>query len=59
MATINKRILKSFVRLDGNQRVIAGSLIQRRDKPKVGRWLEIATHRCCNYTTTTTTTSKR
>ena len=47
MAT-NKRDLKAYVRFDGNQRVIPGSLVLRRNKPKVGNWKEIQTYECCN-----------
>jgi hypothetical protein len=54
MATNNK--LKAYVRFDGTGRVIAGSLILQRFKPKVGNWKEIPANECCNYTTTTTTT---
>jgi hypothetical protein len=52
----NKRDLKGFVRFDGSGRVVAGSLILRRQKPKVGKWQEIVGYECCNPTTTTTTT---
>lgn len=52
----NKRDLKAYVRYDGTGRVIAGSLVLRRNKPKVGNWKEIQTYECCNPTTTTTTT---
>lgn len=55
MATNNK--LKAYVRFDGTGRVIAGSLILQRFKPKVGNWVEIPANECCNYTTTTTTTT--
>jgi hypothetical protein len=55
MAT-NKRDLKAFVRFDGSGRIVPGSLILRRKKPKVGKWQEILTYECCNSTTTTTTT---
>ena len=55
MATNNK--LKAFVRFDGTGRVIAGSLILQRNKPKVGNWKEIDANECCNPTTTTTTTA--
>ena len=55
MANNNK--LKSFVRYDGSGRVIAGSLILQRFKPKVGDWVEIDANECCNYVPTTTTTS--
>ena len=54
MATNNK--LKAYVRFDGTGRVIAGSLILQRFKPKVGNWQEIDANECCNPTTTTTTT---
>ena len=56
MAT-NKRDLKAFVRFDGSGRIVPGSLILRRKKPKVGKWQEILTYECCNSTTTTTTTA--
>lgn len=52
----NQRNLKAFVRYDGSGRVIAGSLILRKQKPKVGNWQEIQAYECCNPTTTTTTT---
>ena len=56
-----QRDLKAFVRYDGSGRVVAGSLILRKNKPKVGRWQEIPAYECCNYipTTTTTTTASR
>ncbi len=53
----NQRNLKAFVRYDGSGRVVAGSLILRKNKPKVGRWIEIPAYECCNYTPTTTTTT--
>ena len=56
MAT-NKRDLKAYVRFDGSQRVVPGSLVLRRNKPKVGKWQEIVGYECCNPTTTTTTTA--
>ena len=46
MATNNK--LKAYVRYDGTGRVIAGSLILQRFKPKVGNWKEIDAYECCN-----------
>jgi len=57
----NKRDLRAFVRFDGSGRIVAGSLILRKNKPKVGKWHEIQAYECCNYipsssTTTTTTT---
>jgi len=56
MAT-SKKDLKAFVRIDGQGRVVAGSLILRQNKPKVGKWREIPAFECCNPTTTTTTSS--
>jgi len=60
---LNKKDLKAFVRIDGTGRVVAGSLILRKNKPKVGKWREIPAHECCPPpttaapATTTTTTS--
>jgi hypothetical protein len=56
MANSNNR-LKAYVRYDGSGRVIAGSLILQRFKPKVGNWVEIPANECCNYVPTTTTTT--
>ena len=56
MAT-NKRDLKAYVRFDGTGRVISGSLVLRRNKPKVGNWVEVPAYECCNPTTTTSTTT--
>ena len=53
----NKRDLKAYVRFDGSGRVVPGSLVLRRNKPKVGKWQEIIGYECCNPTTTTTTTA--
>ena len=56
MANSNNR-LKAYVRYDGTGRVIAGSLILQRFKPKVGNWQEIDANECCNYVPTTTPTT--
>ena len=48
--------LKAYVRIDASGRVVAGSLVLRKNKPKVGRWKEIMTYECCDLTTTTSTT---
>jgi hypothetical protein len=56
MANGNNQRLKAYVRFDGSGRVVAGSLILRQNKPKVGKWQEITAYECCNPTTTTTTT---
>lgn len=47
MAT-NKRDLKAYVRFDGTGRIVPGSLVLRRSKPKNGNWKEIQTYECCN-----------
>ncbi len=49
----NKRDLKAYVRYDGSGRVVAGSLILRRNKPKVGNWKEVQGYQCCNDVTLT------
>jgi len=54
MAT-NKRDLKSFARFDGTGRIVPGSLVLRRSKPKVGNWKEIPAYECCNDVTLTYT----
>ena len=55
----NKKDLKAFVRFDGSGRIVAGSLILRRKKPKVGNWVQIQAYECCDpdFPTTSTTTS--
>jgi hypothetical protein len=57
MGSINSRPLKAYVRFDGSGRIVAGSLILRKNKPKVGKWKEIQAYECCNVVPTTTTTS--
>lgn len=44
----NKRDLKAYARFDGTGRIVPGSLILRRNKPKVGKWTEVITYECCN-----------
>jgi hypothetical protein len=44
----NKRDLKSYVRYDGNGRIIPGSNVLRRNIPKVGKWKETQAYECCN-----------
>jgi hypothetical protein len=52
----SKRDLKGLVAsMEG--RVVAGSLILRKNKPKSGKWQEIVSYECCGPTTTTTTTT--
>jgi hypothetical protein len=57
MAITNARPLKAYVRFDGTGRIVPSSLILRRKKPKVGKWVEIPAYECCNPTTSTTTTT--
>lgn len=47
--TPNKRDLKAFVRFDGTGRIVPSSLILRKRKPKVGKWVEIPAYECCNF----------
>jgi hypothetical protein len=53
--TPNKRDLKAFVRFDGSGRVVSSSLILRKQKPKVGKWMEVQAYQCCNGPSVTTT----
>ena len=52
-----KRDLKAYVRYDGTGRLISGSLLLSRIKPKVGNWIETQAYLCCNPTTTSTSTT--
>jgi hypothetical protein len=54
MAT-NKRDLKAYARFDGSGRIVPGSLVLRRSKPKVGKWMEIQGYECCTSHTLATT----
>jgi hypothetical protein len=56
MSKIEKRPMKAYVRFDGTGRIVPSSLILRRKKPKVGKWMEVPAYECCNPTTTSTTT---
>lgn len=50
--------LKAYVRYDGKNQVVPGSLIFRKKKPS-GKFKELvdpSIDLCCTYTTTTTTT---
>jgi len=55
--SIDKRPLKAFVRFDGTGRIVPSSLILRRKKPKVGKWVEIPAYECCNPEPTSTTST--
>ena len=45
------RNLKAYVRYDGSGRVVAGSLVLRKNKPKVGNFQEVQGYQCCNDVT--------
>ena len=49
MANGNNKRLKAYVRYDGSGRVVAGSLVLRRTKPKNGNWQQINRTECCNF----------
>jgi hypothetical protein len=51
--------LKTYVRYDGNGKIVPGGNILARNKPKVGKWEEGPANICCNPTITTTTTVDR
>lgn len=51
--------LKAWVRYDGNNNAVAGSLIFQKDKPKVGKWKEFMdVNLCCSSTPTVCDASK-
>jgi hypothetical protein len=41
---------KAYVRIDGSGRSVPSSLILRKNKPKVGKWVEVTAYGCCNPT---------
>jgi hypothetical protein len=47
MAT-NKRDLKAYSRFDGTGRIVPGSTVLRRNKPKNGNWKEVQAYECCD-----------
>jgi hypothetical protein len=51
--TPNKRDLKAYSRFDGTGRIVPGSTVLRRNKPKVGNWKEVQAYECCNPEFTT------
>lgn len=60
MGSVKLKDLKAYVRYDGSGRVVAGSLVFRKKKPKNGRWVEIPKNLCCdgpNPSSSTTTTT--
>ena len=46
--TTNKRDLKAYSRFDGTGRIVPGSTVLRRNKPKNGNWKEVQAYECCN-----------
>jgi hypothetical protein len=54
--TPNKRDLKAYARFDGTGRIVPGSLVLRRTKPKVGTWTEVQAYECCVPSTETSYT---
>jgi hypothetical protein len=52
MAT-NNRSLKAYARFDGTGRIVPGSLVLRKNKPKVGTWTEVTAYECCVPSTET------
>ena len=56
MASLDKR-LKAYMRIDYSGRSIPTSLVLRKNKPKVGRWMEVDVDQCCGPTTTITSTT--
>jgi hypothetical protein len=57
MGSVKLKDLKAFVRYDGSGRVVAGSLVFRKKKPKNGRWVEITKNECCDVSPSSTTTT--
>lgn len=55
MGSNSSQRLKAYVRYDGSGRVVAGSLILRRSKPKVGNWQQVQGYECCNFDQSTIT----
>ena len=50
--------LKAWVRYDGNDNAVAGSLIFQKDKPKVGKWKEyMDVNLCCSSTSSCNTSN--
>lgn len=53
--TPNDRNLKAYSRFDGTGRIVPGSTVLRRQKPKVGNWKEVQAYECCTDVTLTYT----
>jgi hypothetical protein len=48
MGSNSSQRLNAYARYDGSGRVVAGSLVLRRSKPKVGNWQPVQGYLCCN-----------
>jgi hypothetical protein len=46
--TPNKRDLKAYSRFDGTGRIVPGSTVLRRNKPKNGNWKQVQAYECCD-----------
>jgi hypothetical protein len=49
MGSNSSQRLNAYARYDGSGRVVAGSLVLRRSKPKVGNWQPVQGYLCCNF----------
>lgn len=57
--TPNDRNLKAYSRFDGTGRIVPGSTVLRRQKPKVGNWKEVQAYECCTDVTLTYTVTSQ
>lgn len=46
-----KESLKAFMRVDGMGRVVPSTLVYRKKKPVIGKWIEVEPNTCCSTTT--------
>lgn len=49
-------VLKAFTRTDSSGRIVAGSTVLRKEKPKTGNWVEMAAYVCCGPSVLLSTT---
>lgn len=45
----NRKNFKAFIRYDGSGRTVPSSLILRKKKPRVGKWIEVPAYECCGF----------
>lgn len=48
--------MKTWIHVDGTGKTVPGMTIRRKNKPKVGRWIEIPTNTCCDPSVAVTAT---